>query len=69
MANTIKLKNSGTAANVPASLEFGELAINYADGVLYYKNLSNTVVSLSTAGGSPSQAVLDLQVSLAMETP
>lgn len=69
MANTIKLKNSGTVANVPASLEFGELAINYADGILYYKNLSNTVVSLSTASGSPSQAVLDLQVSLAMEIP
>lgn len=68
MANTIKIKNSGNSTSAPSSLEFGELAINYADGVLYYKNLSNTIVSLSTAGGS-SQNILDLQVSLAMEIP
>jgi len=46
MANTIKLKNSGTAANVPASLEFGELGLNYADGKIYYKNSSNAIVAL-----------------------
>lgn len=46
MANTIKLKNSGTASNVPASLEFGELGLNYADGKIYYKNSSNAIVAL-----------------------
>lgn len=47
MANTIKIKNSGTASNVPSanSLSYGELAINYADGLLFYKNPSNTVIS------------------------
>jgi len=51
MANTIKIKNSGTASNVPSSLEFGELGLNYADGKLYYKNASNTIVEF---GGSTS---------------
>ena len=38
MANVIKIKNSGTATNAPASLEHGEIAINYADGILFYKD-------------------------------
>jgi hypothetical protein len=49
MANVIKLKNSGTANSAPTSLEVGELAINYADGILYYKNSSNTISILSSA--------------------
>lgn len=44
MANTIKIKNSGTTSNVPASLEHGELAINYTDGKIFYKNNANTIV-------------------------
>lgn len=51
MANTIKIKNSGVASNVPSSLEHGELAINYNDGKIYYKNSSNTVVEFSSGGG------------------
>jgi len=47
MANIVKLKRSGTANAVPAAnvLEYGELAINYADGILFYKDSSNTVIS------------------------
>lgn len=52
MANVIKLKNSGTANSAPTSLEAGELAINYADGKIYYRNSSNAIVQFSTAGGS-----------------
>ena len=45
MANTtIQLKNSGASGNVPDALAPGELAINYADGKLYYGNASNNVV-------------------------
>ncbi len=45
MANTIiQLKNSGATGNVPVALAPGELAINYADGKLYYGNASNNVV-------------------------
>lgn len=49
MANVIKLKRSGTGSNIPTSLEHGELAINYADGKLYYKNSSNNVVEFTSS--------------------
>lgn len=37
---TIQLKKSGDTGNTPlvADLSYGELAINYADGILFYKN-------------------------------
>ena len=54
MANTIKIKNSGTASNVPSSLEFGELGLNYADGKLYYKNSSNAIVEFLSSGSVDS---------------
>lgn len=39
MSNTtIQLKYSTSTGNTPSSLEFGELAINLADGKLFYKN-------------------------------
>ena len=39
MSNTrIQLKKSGLTGNTPADLNYGELAINYADGKLFYKN-------------------------------
>ena len=50
MANVIKIKNSGTANSAPTSLEVGELAINYADGKIYYRNASNAVVEFASAG-------------------
>lgn len=44
MANTvIQLKKSSTPSAVPGSLEFGELAINYADGKIYYKNTNSQI--------------------------
>ena len=45
------MKKSGTANAVPASLSYGELAINYADGLLYYKNAAGTVVPLTARSG------------------
>ena len=52
MATNIKLKKSAVAGKVPLStdLEYGELAINYNDGLLFFKNSSNTVQSI---GASP----------------
>lgn len=47
MPNTIKIKNSGTAGNVPSSLQYGELAINYADEKIYYKDSSNNIKNIS----------------------
>lgn len=36
--NTLLLKRSDDAENVPSSLAEGELAINVVDGKLFYKN-------------------------------
>jgi ABC-type molybdate transport system substrate-binding protein len=44
MANTIiTIKSSGVTGNVPSVLQPGELAINYADGDLYYGDELNAV--------------------------
>ena len=48
---TIQLKKSGVPGNSPTTLNYGELAINYADGKLYYKNASGAIASISTGGG------------------
>ena len=52
MSNIIQIKRSGTSSQVPSSLAFGELAINYADGKLYYKNSSNNIVEFTGSGSN-----------------
>ena len=49
MATSIKLKKSSISGRIPSTsdLDFGELAINYADGILYFKNSSNQVSSVN----------------------
>jgi hypothetical protein len=47
MANVIKIKRSATAAATPNTLEHGELAINYIDEKLFYKNGSNLIKEFS----------------------
>ena len=49
MATSIKLKKSSISGRIPSSsdLEYGEIAINYADGILYFKNSSNQVSSIN----------------------
>ena len=51
MANTIKIKNSGVSSNSPAagSLEYGELALNYTDGRLFFKKDSSNVKYFTTS--------------------
>lgn len=41
----VLLKKSSVSSNAPGSgdLEYGEVALNYADGKLYYKNSSNVI--------------------------
>ena len=56
MPNTvIAIRQSGETGNTPSLgvLANGELAINYADGILYYKTSSNSLGSIltSTPGG------------------
>lgn len=51
MSNTtIALRSSGVASNTPSLgvITEGELSLNYADGILYYKTASNTLGSIRT---------------------
>lgn len=48
MANQIILKNSGNVGVAPSSLAYGELAINYFDGNLYYQNASNVITVIAS---------------------
>lgn len=54
MANKLLLKKSSVAAKIPttADLDFGELALNYADGKLYYKTSGNTIDAFASASAS-----------------
>lgn len=63
MASKIKLKKSAVAGKVPLStdLEYGEIAINYNDGLLFFKNSSNTVQSIGASPvGVDSAAVFNI---------
>jgi hypothetical protein len=50
MSNKITIKRSAVPGKVPQpeDLEFGEFAINYADGNLFFKDSSNTVSTLAS---------------------
>lgn len=53
MANTvIQLKKSSTPSAAPADLANGEIAINYADGKLFYKDSSGSIQEISSGGNT-----------------
>ena len=56
MTTIIKLKRKGVGGSDPTSgdLVHGELAINFADGKLYYKNSSNTIAQFLDSGQTVS---------------
>jgi hypothetical protein len=55
----IQLYSSGTAfaAPIPGNLTNGELALNFNDGKLYYKNSSSVVTLLASAAGASGNVV------------
>lgn len=66
MAANIKLKRSAVVGKQPQSgdLDYGELALNYSDGILYYKNSANVINSISGGGATtdsdaPTQSLQD----------
>lgn len=66
MANTtIQIKKSGLTGNVPSGLSFGELAINYADGKLYYKSDSGSTTYITN---QQSFATINANNSLVLAT-
>jgi hypothetical protein len=54
MSNQIILKKSSVGAKVPVAgdLTYGELALNYADGKLYFKNSSNEIQFLGSSSAT-----------------
>jgi hypothetical protein len=52
----VVLKRSSVSSNAPTAedLDYGELAINYADGKLYYKTSNNTIGYFISGANSPN---------------
>lgn len=62
-----KLKRSPDSGKIPLTtdLEFGELAINYEDGIIYYKKADNTIASITNGSGDlTARAVTEIETEL-----
>jgi hypothetical protein len=46
---SIQIRKSGTSSVTPSTLNFGELALNYADGKLYFKNSGSVITYFPSA--------------------
>jgi len=59
MATQIQLTRSGTpgAQPIATEMELGELALNYADGKLYFKNDSNNIEQLNSTYNNSGQKI------------
>jgi len=57
MASTIKIRNSSTTGSAPSSLVQGELAINVADGNIFYGNGSTVNNNIGVGALSSSGAI------------
>jgi hypothetical protein len=69
MANTtLQLRKSGQTGNVPPSLSYGELALNYADGKLFYKASNGSIASITTSPATDSFATINANSSLILAT-
>ena len=61
---TIQIRKSGVTGNVPSSLNYGELAINYYDDKLYQKNAVGNISYFYGANNGPSFATANANNSL-----
>lgn len=69
MANTvIKLKKSLISGHVPTDLEHGELAINAADGYLFYKDTSNTIKYITSDTTTNAFSTINVSSTLLLAT-
>jgi hypothetical protein len=61
MATKVLLKKSSVAGKVPATndLDYGELALNYADGKLYFKDSTNAVKHFIESSQSSAPLSID----------
>jgi Phage tail fibre repeat len=69
VANTvIQLKKSTVPGNIPTSLATGEIAINTADGILFYKDPSEEIKSIRTGTSGNSYSTINVNSSLLIAT-
>ena len=68
MSNKIILKKSSVGAKVPLTtdLDYGELALNYNDGKLYFKDSSNNIAFLGSS--SATQTLTNKSINLGSNT-
>lgn len=61
MVSKVLLKKSSVAEKAPLAtdLDYGELAINYADEKLYFKNAANQIKAFSVSGAGNILTVSD----------
>jgi hypothetical protein len=56
MANIIRIKGNGTSGTPPSDLQYRELALNYADKRLYFKNADNQIDYFAATSGGIGEA-------------
>lgn len=68
MSTSIRHKKSSVAGKTPLAgdLEYGELAINYTDGRLHYKNNNNEIKSFVDSDGVPT--IIDAHLASGIST-
>lgn len=71
MANKVLLKKSSVVGKVPTTsdLSYGELALNYADGKLYYTNSANQIKHFADSSQIPSLSINNLTDVDTVSTP
>ena len=52
MSDLILLKRSAVVGSKPTALAFGELALNFSDGLIYYKNSLGAIVATGSSGAT-----------------
>jgi hypothetical protein len=72
MATLLKLKRSAVANKIPQpeDLDFGEIAINYQDGIIYYKKPNGTVAALGGggSGGAVGRSITEVSATAGQTT-
>ena len=70
MATKIILKRSSDATSGgipnPANLDYGELALNYGTGTLYFRKNDNTLGSLTSGLSQATAEELAIQMAIAL---
>jgi hypothetical protein len=69
MSDLIQLKRSSVANAAPATLADGELALNFRDGKLYYRNHTGAIVEFAGGGGGGGGGSLSGSVTIPASDP